>query len=89
MYDTNNIKIENTLSEFNSIYPNIKFTMENEIHNTLNYLDLTITVNHNELTFGIYRKPTNTDLIIHDDSCHPNEHKISAIMYLINRMTTY
>jgi hypothetical protein len=48
-----------------------------------------ITRNHNKLTLGIYRKPTNTGLIIHNDSYHPNEHKRSAIKYLINRMTTY
>jgi hypothetical protein len=42
-----------------------------------------------KLTFGIYRKPTNTDLILHNDSCHPNEHKKSAITYLVNHMTTY
>jgi hypothetical protein len=53
----------------------IKFTIETEKHNTLNYLHLTITNKYNKLTFGIYRKPTNTDLIIHNDSCHPYEHK--------------
>jgi hypothetical protein len=61
----------------------------NKKHNTLNYLDITITNNHNKLTFGIYRKPTNTELIIHNDSCHPYEHTKSAITYLVNRMTTY
>jgi hypothetical protein len=41
--------------------------------------------------FSIYRKPTTTDLIIHNDSCHPTDHtrKYSAIRYLINRMNTY
>jgi hypothetical protein len=67
----------NTLDECNTIHPNIKFTMETEIHNTLNYLDLTITNKHNKLTFSIYRKPTSTNLIIHNDSCHPYEQKIS------------
>jgi hypothetical protein len=65
------------------------FTIEKETHNTLNYLYLTIANNHNKLTFGKYRKPTNTDLILHNDSCHPNKHKNSAITCLVNRMTTY
>jgi hypothetical protein len=65
------------------------FNIETEKHYTLNYLDLTITNKHNKLAFGNYRKPTNTDLIIPNNSCHPHEHKKSAIRYLINRMITY
>jgi hypothetical protein len=50
---------------------------------------MTVVKEHNKLTFDIYRKPTTTDSIMHNDSCHPNEHKKSAINYLINRMNTY
>jgi hypothetical protein len=42
-----------------------------------------------KLTFGIYRKLTDTDLIIHNDTSHPSEHKRSAIKYLINRIIMY
>jgi hypothetical protein len=89
LYNKNNTNINNTLHECNTIHPDIIFTMETEIHNTLNYLDLTITNKYNKVTFSIYRKPTSTDLIIHNDSCHPYEHKKSATTYLINRMITY
>jgi hypothetical protein len=41
------------------------------------------------MEFEIYRKPTHTDIIIPNDSCHPYEHKTSAIKYLINRVNTY
>jgi hypothetical protein len=41
------------------------------------------------MTYDIYRKPTSTDLIIHNDSCHPHEHKRSAINFLVNRMKKY
>jgi hypothetical protein len=54
-----------------------------------NYLDITIENTNNTFTFSIYRKPTTTDLIIHNDSCHPTEHKHSAIRCMINRMNTY
>jgi hypothetical protein len=63
--------------------------MEQQTHNKLNYLDLTIVTNNNELNFEIYRKPTLTDLILHNTSCHPYEHKKSAINYLYNRKNTY
>lgn len=57
--------------EFNSVHPQIKFATEKEICNKLNYLDLTMTNKQNQLTFGIYRKPTTTDLIVHSGSCQP------------------
>jgi hypothetical protein len=57
VYNKNITDIENTLNEFNTVHPKINFTIEKETHNTLNYPDLTITNNHNKLTFGIYRKP--------------------------------
>jgi hypothetical protein len=89
VYNKNTTNINSTLDECNTIHPKIKFTIETENHNTLNYLDLTITNSHNKLTFGIYRNRTNTNLIIHSDSCHPYEHKKSAITYLVNCMTIY
>jgi hypothetical protein len=89
IYNEQHTNIHDTLEEFNNIHPNIKFTMEQESLNRINYLDLTITKEHNKLTFNIYQKPTTTDSIIPNDSCHPNEHKKSAIRYLINRMNTY
>jgi hypothetical protein len=90
IYNKDTTNIENTLADFNYIHPNFQFTIEKETQNKLNYLDITITNLHNTLTFNIwvFRKPTSTDLIIHD-SCHPQEHKNAAINYLINHMNTY
>jgi hypothetical protein len=89
IYNKQYTNIRNTHDEFNNIHHKIKFTMEQKSLNKINYLDLTITREHNKLTFNIYRKPTTTDSIISSDSCHPNEDKKSAIKYLINRMNTY
>jgi hypothetical protein len=89
IYNEHHTNIDNTLDEFNRIHPKIKFTIEKETQNKINYLDLTITKEDNKLIFAIYRKPTTTDSIIHNDSCHPNEHKKSATNYLINHMNTY
>jgi hypothetical protein len=86
IHNTCSTNTENTLEEFNTLHPKLKFTMEKETQNKINYLDLTITKKHNQLTFGIYRKPITTDSIIHNDSCHPYEYKKSAISYLINHM---
>jgi hypothetical protein len=71
-YNKHNTNIGNTLEEFDTIHPKLKFSMEKEIQN----LDLTITKKHNQLTFGIYREPTITDPIIHNDSCQIDQERI-------------
>jgi hypothetical protein len=63
------------VEEFNAVHPKLKFTMEQQTQNRINYLDLTIKKDQNKPSFEIYRKPTSTDLIQHNISCHPYEHK--------------
>ena len=69
--------------------PTLKFTMENKIDNTVNFLDITITKEPDKLAFSVYRKLTTTDSIIPKDSCHPPEYKHAAIRCLTNRMDTH
>jgi hypothetical protein len=52
-------------------------------------LDLTITRRIEKFTIDINRKPTYTDIIIPEDSCHPKEQKMTAIRYFYNRMNKY
>ena len=89
IYDRTTTEIDNVLESFNKLMPTMKFTMEKEKNNRINFLDITIVKEHNKLTFDIYRKPTTTDSIIPYDSCHPIEHKLAAVRYLTNRMNTY
>jgi hypothetical protein len=42
--------------------------------------------NDNELTSGIYRKPTYTDIIIYKSPSHLNNHKQSAYNNLLHRV---
>jgi hypothetical protein len=51
-------------------------------------MDLTTRCKKTKLEFAIYRKHTQTDVIIPNDSCHPYEHKILSINYLIHRVHT-
>jgi hypothetical protein len=39
--------------------------------------------------FPIYRKPTASGSLIHFESCHPPEHKLAGINYLVNRIAFY
>jgi len=89
IYDRTTTDIDKVLESFSKLMPTMKFTMEREINNRINFLDITIIKEHNKLTFDIYRKPTATNSIIPYDSCHPTEHKLAAIRYLTNRMNTY
>jgi hypothetical protein len=52
--------------------PTTKFTIEEEKENKINFLDITISKENDNLSFDIYRKPTATDTIIPNDSCHPH-----------------
>jgi len=65
------------------------FTMKEEVDNRINFPDITISSVNNKIPFNIYRKPTTTDIIIPNDSCHPPEHKLAAIKYLTNCLSTY
>ena len=77
------------LDDFNSVIPNMKFTLEKEENKKITFLDNTIAKGHDSLLFELYRKPTTTDVIIPNDSCHPGEHKTAAIRYFYNRMKWY
>jgi hypothetical protein len=89
VYNHNKTNISEVLNSFNDITPTIQFTVEEENNNQLNFLDVTIKKDNNEIGFDIYRKPMTTDIIIPQESCHPIEQKLSAIRYLQNRNETY
>ena len=62
--------------------------MSTEENNTINYLDISIHRNNNNIDLNIYRKPTSTDTTIHFSSNHPHEHKTAAFRHYIHRMIT-
>jgi hypothetical protein len=45
VYDQSNRNTEETLNRFNELQPSIKFTMENELCNSIHFLDLAKTQN--------------------------------------------
>ena len=74
------------MSYANSINSNLVFnpTPENNIRVT--FLDLAIIRNTPHLEIDIFRKSTPTDTTIHYLSNHPQENKLAAYRFLINRM---
>jgi len=89
MHKDDRTNIHNMLQDFNRLIPRIKFTLEKEENNKINFLDITIAKNYDSLSFEIYRKPTTTDVIIPNDSYQPKEHKTAAIRYFHNRTRTH
>jgi hypothetical protein len=66
-------------SDFNSAVPNS--AVPNSAVPNSAVPNITIAEEHDSLSFEIYRKPTTTDIIIPNESCHPREHKAAAIRY--------
>jgi len=89
MYKDDKTNVRRVLEDFNNLVPSMKFTLEKEQNKKIYFLDIAVTKNHDGLYIEIYRKPTATDSIIPNDSCHPREHKAAAIRYYCNRVKTY
>lgn len=47
----------------NTLNKHIKYTLETQINNDLNFLALTISIVNNKFDLSVYRKPTQTDTI--------------------------
>jgi hypothetical protein len=62
------------------------FIFEPEVNNKLNFLDLTLERKQYSISPSIYRKPTTTDTMIHNNSCHPHERKLAGINFIMNRI---
>lgn len=81
-----NRQLQKFHKHINSLDPNIQFTIETEENNSINFLDLTITKINKKHDFSIYRKPTHTDTIIHNNSRHSYGHKVAAFNSMIHRL---
>jgi hypothetical protein len=73
VYNEDITNIDSLLHQFSNITSKLKFTVEKERDRKLNFLDITITRGEEKFTIDIYRKPTYTDIIIPESSCHPKE----------------
>lgn len=86
LFDGTDRQLSNLHNYLNSIHQNIQFTLEKEMNNSINFLDLTITNKNQQHFFKIFRKPTQTNHTIHASSNHPFQHKISAYNHMLERL---
>lgn len=80
-------KVKEFLQFINKFYKSIEFTAEIG-GPKINFLDLSISISTGKFTFGVYRKPTSTDTLIHGSSFCPFPHKLSAFHYFIHRLVS-
>ena len=80
-----NGSIEYVLLAPESIHPNIKFTYEKEVNNTLPFLDVLFIRNSDHIHTTVYRKETNNDLYLHWHAFIPISLKRGTIRTLVNR----
>ena len=86
IYDTDNTNPDKLTQHANAMHENLQFNPTQESNGCINFLDLRIIRKTSHLEIDIYRKPTTTDTTIHFISIHPNEHKLAAYRYYIERM---
>ena len=88
VYDKHKTNAHDIFKEINKIDKNLQSKMTNETNNAINYMDLLISRTSKKLELSIYRKPMETGTVIHFNSNHPYEQKMSAFTYYIHRLTT-
>jgi len=88
IFDANSITENKIAKWFNVIDTNMKFKYTVENKGCVSFLDLNIKRKPDRIELGVYRKETNTDITIHNNSNHPLEHRNAAYRFYINRLTT-
>ena len=68
----------------NEAHPNLSFTME-EPASTLPFLDVSITIMDGAYHTSVYRKPTNTGVVMHYSSMAPSKWKRALVQCLVTR----
>jgi hypothetical protein len=82
----NKNQADKILEFLNSCHPTIKFTMEKEVNNEINFLDVKIKRELNSsITTSTYRKPTFTGVMLNWNSLTSIKYKKGLIGYLLDR----
>ena len=79
-------KIISILDTFNSYDENLKFTIETENQNCINYLDTTLINENDKIIIDWYQKPISSGRYILYNSNHPFKQKLNLIFGLKNRI---
>ena len=73
------------LSTLNGLHPSLTFTMELPVDNKIPFIGIEIVKNGTKLETQVYRKPTNTGLLLHFQSHTDKRYKDSLLKTMIHR----
>ena len=82
IFDQNKTDGKTIMNHMNNIDKHLEFKLSEEENIAINYLDLSIHRNTDNIGIGIYRKPTHTDVTIQFSSNHLDQHKLAAFNVL-------
>ena len=71
--------------KLNNLHRDLIFTMESSTSNKLPFLDINVKLEENRVITSIYKKPSNTDVLLNFDSCTPQSWKKNLIRQLLIR----
>ena len=72
------------LTTLNGLHPSLKFTMERPIDNMIPFIGIEIIKNGTELETRVYRKPTNTGLLLHFQSHVDQRYKTGLLKTMLH-----
>ena len=73
------------LATLNGLHPSLKFTMELPSENMIPFIGIQIIKNGTELEIRVYRKPTNTGLLLHFQSHVDKRYKTGLLKTMLHR----
>ena len=73
------------LATLNGLHPSLKFTMELPSENMIPFIGIQIIKNGTELETHVYRKPTNTSLLLHFQSHVDKRYKTGLLKTMLHR----
>ena len=76
------------LTYMNSRHPNMTFTFENEVNNSLPFLDVKVIRSNHQFVTSIYRKPTFSGVYTNYSSYIPDLYKQNLVSTLLFRIFT-
>jgi hypothetical protein len=86
IYNQNIITPELLLEQFGKQHKALQFTITKENNKQISYLDLNLKNKQGTVEIDIYRKPTATDIMLNNTSCHPGKHQMAIFKSWINRL---